>query len=120
MTSATGRSALLLVVLGSLLATAACTFTSRHDPFAPGVTIIIENAGAVAADIAILRDGGVERLGRVPAGEIREFLVAYRPGSMSIRADFAARRSSIRSMNARSGDTFRYRIESDRLIRTGE
>ena len=115
------RGALALILLsGFLVAVNSCTFTSRHDPFAPGITLIIANAGALTADIAILRDGGVERLGRIPAGETREFLVTYRPGGMSLRAEFPARRASIRAMDARPGDTFRYRIESDRLIRTGE
>lgn len=105
------------LVLG--IGVAGCQGVSHHDPFAPSIVLIIENAGGATADIAILRDGGTERLGRIPPGEVRQFNVAPRGRSFTLRAEFAAGRRSARTVDARPGETFRYRIESDRLYRVG-
>ncbi len=111
----------LLVGAGLLgLGLAGCFLPSQYDPFAPGVTVVIENASGMSAEIYLIRDRARQRLGQLPNGQVGEFLIPWREGSFAIRAELPQRQSLARSISARPGETFRYRLEDRYFTRIGE
>lgn len=105
---------------GAILGLGGCFLPSQYDPFAPGVTVVIENAAGATADVYLVRDGGRQRLGQIRNGEVERFLVSWREGRFAIRVQLPQQPAMARSISARPGEIFRYRLEDRNFIRVGE
>lgn len=109
--------------LGGLLlalSLSGCFLPSQYDPFAPGVSVVIENRSGMTAQVYLLRFGANDRLGSLGVGETEEFRIPWIEGGFRIRVELPGRRPLGRGISARPGETFRYLLEERRLTRIGQ
>lgn len=106
--------------LGGLLlalALGGCFLPSQYDPFAPGVSVVIENRSGVSAEVFELRYGARNRMGTLSASGAEEFRLAWLEGGVRIEVRLSdGQRRRVR-VQAQPGQTAHYLLETRGLTR---